>query len=171
MNPFSNSLVFIVNFIFSAYIYILLLRLFMQKLGASWHNPLSQFVVKATDPLIKPLQRIVPGVGGFDLSVVALAIVLQLIAFWILAFLVFKTLPGMLGSLVVVVAYMASKVINLFFVIVIASAILSWFPNARAHPVANIVDLLAYPLTSLARRIIPLIGGDRFIAHSGDPCS
>lgn len=49
------ALIFIINFVFDTYIFILLLRLLLQKMGANWHNPVSQLVIKVTEPVVKPL--------------------------------------------------------------------------------------------------------------------
>ena len=54
-------LVSFIQFVFEAFLYILLVRLLLQKAGESWHNPISQIVVKVTDPILKPLRKFIPG--------------------------------------------------------------------------------------------------------------
>ena len=102
-------MVFIINFIFESYLYILLLRLLLQKMRAPFYNPLSQFIIKVTDPLVKPLQRMIPGVRGFDFAIVFLLVVLEIIALLLLIGLHFHTLPGALGGIIIVIAKLCHK--------------------------------------------------------------
>ena len=152
-------MVFIINFIFESYLYILLLRLLLQKMRAPFYNPLSQFIIKVTDPLVKPLQRMIPGVRGFDFAIVFLLVVLEIIALLLLIGLQFHTLPGALGGIIIVIAKLCHKVINVFFFAVIIGAIMSWFPTLQSGPVAEMVFLLSEPILKPVRRWMPLIGG------------
>ncbi|SGZ01878.1 Putative uncharacterized protein [Moritella viscosa] len=35
---------------------------------ADFYNPMSQFIVKATQPVVGPLRRVLPSLGGLDLA-------------------------------------------------------------------------------------------------------
>ena len=74
MNPFAE----LISMVVGIYVNIVLLRFFMQYFRADFHNPLSQFVVKATDPLVKPVRKIVPGFAGLDISSLVLAWLISL---------------------------------------------------------------------------------------------
>src|SRR5690606_26812652 len=63
------------------YITIVLLRFLFQLSRADFYNPISQFVVKATNPLVRPIRKIVPGIGAFDGASLVLAILLQTLVF------------------------------------------------------------------------------------------
>mgnify|MGYP000429199715 CR=1 FL=1 len=45
---------------------LLLLRFYMQALRVSFRNPLGGFVVQATNWLVLPLRRVLPGLFGLD---------------------------------------------------------------------------------------------------------
>ena len=47
-----NPFIFLIDTIFSIYIAIMLLRFILQQSGADFYNPISQFVVKLTQPLV-----------------------------------------------------------------------------------------------------------------------
>ena len=79
MSGFAEALIYIVQTLGSLYLLIVLLRFILQLVRADFYNPLSQFTVKATQPLLKPLRRIIPGFGGLDLASLALAILVQLV--------------------------------------------------------------------------------------------
>lgn len=159
MSPMNSALSLIINVIFDAYIFILLLRLFLQKMGASWHNPITQAIIRLTNPAIKPLRRFVPGLGGFDLSIVLVALIVELLEWWVLMALKLGIFPGIGGTLIVSIGELLNKGINIFFFATLIAALMSWFPNLQRSALAEIVDLLSSPLTRLVRRFLPLMGG------------
>ncbi|MEP1706358.1 MAG: YggT family protein, partial [Marinobacter sp.] len=57
------------------YLTIVLLRFLLQLARADFYNPISQFVVKATNPLLRPLRRFIPGWGGIDGAALVLAVI------------------------------------------------------------------------------------------------
>ena len=79
-----NTAYFLINTIFDLYLMVVLLRVWLQWARADFYNPMSQMVVKLTNPLVVPLRRVIPGLGGLDLASVLLAL---LIAFAKLALL------------------------------------------------------------------------------------
>lgn len=152
-----NALTFLINTFFDLYLMVVILRIWLQLARADFYNPFSQFIVKATHPLIAPMRRVLPSVGRFDtasfvlalLVVIAKLLLISLIAgggFDILLFLVF--------ALVSVV----KKAGVLLFWMLIIRAILSWF-NQGYNPIVMIMDQLTGPVLAPVRRIIPPIGG------------
>lgn len=159
MAAIKSALVLIIGVVFNLYIYVLLVRLLLQKVGASWHNPVSQFVLKITDPVVKPIQKFIPGFKGFDLAIVVLALVLELIETWLVVALKVSMLPGFLGLLVMSLAQLGTKVVNIYLWAIIIGAVVSWFPAMRQNPVTSAIDSLTAPLLGLARKYIPQVGG------------
>ena len=64
----TNPLVFLVQTLFGLYILAVLLRFLLQTVRADFYNPISQFLVKVTNPPLKIMRRIIPGLGGIDLA-------------------------------------------------------------------------------------------------------
>lgn len=54
-----NSIGFLVSTLFDLYIMVVLLRIWLQWARADFYNPFSQFIVKATQPVVGPLRRII----------------------------------------------------------------------------------------------------------------
>ena len=69
-----NATVFLVDTLFNLYLMIVILRLWLQMVQADFYNPMSQFIVKATHPIVGPLRRIIPSIGRFDTATFVLAI-------------------------------------------------------------------------------------------------
>ena len=58
-----SSVQFLVDFVFNRYLMVVLLRLWLQFARADFYNPFSQFVVKATQPIVAPMRRMLPSLG------------------------------------------------------------------------------------------------------------
>ena len=61
-------------------------------------GPLSQMIVKFTNPMLIPLRRVIPGFGGLDVASLVLAFAAQYLLITLVAMLAFKTanLPWLL---------------------------------------------------------------------------
>ena len=64
----TNPLVFIISTLFHLYAFTLALRFVFQWVRADFYNPVSQFVVKVTTPVVNPARRIIPGYKGLDIA-------------------------------------------------------------------------------------------------------
>ena len=60
-----------------------LVRVLLQAVRADFYNPVSQFIVRLTNPALHPLRRFIPAVGRLDTAAVVLIIVLEIIGVWI----------------------------------------------------------------------------------------
>ncbi|MEJ2687867.1 MAG: YggT family protein, partial [Gammaproteobacteria bacterium] len=73
----SNPLQFLVSTLFSLYILAVMLRLLLASSRADFYNPVSQFLVRITNPLVIPLRRVIPPIGRLDTATVVLLLALQ----------------------------------------------------------------------------------------------
>ncbi|APJ75990.1 YggT family protein [Escherichia coli] len=74
-----NTLTFLLSTVIELYTMVLLLRIWMQWAHCDFYNPFSQFVVKVTQPIIGPLRRVIPAMGGIDFSPMILVLLLYVI--------------------------------------------------------------------------------------------
>ena len=160
MSGFAEALIYIVQTLGSLYLLIVLLRFILQLVRADFYNPLSQFTVKATQPLLKPLRRIIPGFGGLDLASLALAILVQLVLM-VLVILIAGANPAAVGLQLLVWAIIAvtSLFLKIFFFAMIISVILSWVAPGSHNPGAQLVNQICEPLLAPFRRLLPNLGG------------
>lgn len=153
----ASGVLFLVNTLFSLYGMVVLLRFLLQLVRADFYNPLSQFVVNATTPLLRPLRRVIPGAFGIDFAALLLVYVVALVTVGLLAAIAGASLP-----LPVLLGYAALKclvlLINLYFFTILVQAILSWV-NPGWSPVSAVLHALNDPLLRPFRRIIPPLGG------------
>ncbi|MFD3301173.1 YggT family protein [Aquipseudomonas alcaligenes] len=160
MSGFAEALIYIVQTLGSLYLLIVLLRFILQLVRADFYNPLSQFTVKATQPLLKQLRRIIPGFGGLDLASLALAILVQLVLM-VLVILIAGANPAAVGLQLLVWAIIAvtSLFLKIFFFAMIISVILSWVAPGSYNPGAQLVNQICEPLLAPFRRLLPNLGG------------
>ena len=71
-NYFAQPLAFLISTLFSLYILTIMLRFLLARVGADFYNPVSQFLVKITNPGLRPLRRVIPGLWGIDLASIVL---------------------------------------------------------------------------------------------------
>jgi YggT family protein len=160
MSGFAEALIYIIQTLGSLYLLIVLLRFILQLVRADFYNPLSQFTVKATQPLLKPLRRIIPGFGGLDLASLILAILVQLVLM-VVVVLIAGANPVAIGLQLLVWAIIAvtSLFLKIFFFAMIISVILSWVAPGSYNPGAQLVNQICEPLLAPFRKLIPNLGG------------
>lgn len=150
MNPF----VFLIDILLGLYITVLMLRMILQWVRADFYNPVSQFIVKVTDPLVVPLRRIIPGLWGIDFATLLIIIVLTGIKVVIVQgvmpveFIVLTTLIETIDL-----------VLNVFLFAIIIQAILSWVNPDPYNPVVGILHSITWPVLKYFKKLIPPISG------------
>ncbi len=160
MTGLIEALIYIIQTLGSLYLLIVLLRFILQLVRADFYNPLCQFIVRATQPLLKPLRKIIPGFGGLDMASLVLAVLVQL-----LLMVVTLTLMGygvgdyLLQLLVWSVISVTSLFLKVFFFALIVSVILSWVAQGSHNPGAQLVNQICEPMLRPIRRILPSMGG------------
>jgi len=155
---FAASAIFLIQTVFGLYILAVMLRLMLQWVRADFYNPVSQFIVKITNPPLKILRRVIPGWGGIDLASVLLLIALQMAELFLIYMALGQT-AGVSGLFVVAISELLSLVINVFIGAILIQVILSWVAPGSYNPLIGLVHHIAEPLLAPARRIIPPFSG------------
>ena len=153
-----NALTFLVQVAFGVYILILMLRVLLQVLRADYYNPLSQLVVRLTEPVLAPLRRIVPRVGRIEGGAVLVMLGAQMAEFW-LVYGVKGVEPSIAGLAVVSAAELLELATTVFFWAILIRVILSWVNPGLRHPASDVVHSLTEPVLEPARRALPVMGG------------
>jgi YggT family protein len=154
----TNPLVFLVQVLFGAYILVVLLRFLLQWFRADFYNPISQFIVKVTTPVLHPLRRIIPGVGGIDFSSIVLMWALKTVELT-LTLLIASGSFHPLGALLWSIPALIALLINIFIFAILIQVIISWVNPGAYNPATSLLYSLTEPLLRPARRLIPPIGG------------
>jgi YggT family protein len=154
-----TAAVYILQTIGSLYLLIVLLRFILQLVRADFYNPVSQFIVRATHPLVKPLRKIIPSVAGLDLASLVLAIVVQLVLMALTLMLMGYGLGDPLQLLVWSIVGVTALFLKVFFFALIISVILSWVAQGSRNPGVMLINQICDPLLTPIRRMLPSMGG------------
>ena len=153
-----SSMQFLVGTLFDLYLMVVLLRLWLQLAQADFYNPFSQFIVKATHPIVAPMRRVLPSVGRFDSATLVLALLvaaLKIVAMGaIVGYLAFNPLTIALGSLVIVV----KEGFTMVMWVLILRAIMSWVSPGH-NPMQLVLAQLTEPMLAPIRKRMPDMGG------------
>jgi YggT family protein len=150
--------VFLVKVVFGLYATLVVLRFLLQLTRADFYNPVSQFIVKATKPVLNPLRQLIPGFGGMDVAALVLAwlvlVVQQLVLFGVQGF-------GLqpLASALLSIPELLSMIINIFLFAILIQVIISWINPGSYNPILSLVHSLTEPLLRPVRRRLPDMGG------------
>nr|VFK00254.1 MAG: YggT family protein [Candidatus Kentron sp. LFY] len=158
-NPYiGNAGTFLVETLIGIYIMAVMLRFIFQVVGADFYNPVSQFLVRVTDPPLQRLRRFIPGLWGLDLASVILLLILQSVEVWIV-FAILGKGANPFGILIVSVARLLGLAIHIFMFSTIAHVIMSWLNPHVYNPMIGLLYSLTEPLLGPVRRVIAPIGG------------
>ena len=150
--------IFMVKVLFGLYATLVVLRFLLQLTRADFYNPLSQFIVKATKPLLNPLRRVIPGVSGIDVASLVLAwfvLTLEQLAILALAGAGFQ----LAGAALLAIPELISLIINVFLFAILIQVIISWINPGGYNPAIGLIHGLTEPLLAPVRRRMPNMGG------------
>ena len=159
MSAVNEILGYLVQTFLSLYLVAMLLRFLLQLVRADFYNPISQFLVKVTNPLVIPLRRAIPGYGGIDLASLLLALMLQLAGIATLLLLNGLGLPGIFLLLVWSVLGVIGLLVNIYFFALLAMIILSWVAAGSRHPAIYLLYQITEPVMAPVRKLLPPMGG------------
>ncbi len=158
-NPYlSSASVYLISAISDLFLILVLLRFLLQLARADFYNPLCQFIVKVTNPALKPLRRVIPGWRGIDMASLVLLLAVQALALLLVNLAAGREIA--VGALLVLsVAELLSLTLNCYLITILAQVILSWVGPGGHHPVSALLYSLNEPVLRPARRLLPPISG------------
>lgn len=159
MNALSGAAIFVVQTLVSLYLVIVLLRFVLQLVKANFYNPLSQFAVRATQPLLKPIRRIIPSVFGLDTSSLILSIVIQALLMAFVLMVTYGTFGDLPHLLMWAIIGVTSLFLKIFWVAMIVMVIVSWIAPGSHNPAAELAYQISEPVLAPFRKLVPNLGG------------
>jgi YggT family protein len=135
-----DSLFFLVRVLSHLYLLLFLMRFIMQWIRADFYNPLAQFIVRATNPLVVPARRILPATSSIDLPTASVSWTWDVFATYVLLRLVSLTL-------------------SLYTWTILVYVILSWLTPGGYHPLMMILAEINQPVLRPIRSVLPPISG------------
>ncbi|WP_097458865.1 YggT family protein [Mangrovitalea sediminis] len=151
------------------YMTIVLLRFLLQLARADFYNPITQFVVKATNPVLRPLRKIIPPWHALDGASLLLAILVQALCFILILIAQtqsseFFSLTASNASIILTIfawsiVTVLGLILRIYYWTIIAVVILSWIAPTNTHPATQLLAQLTEPVLRPFRRLLPPMGG------------
>ena len=152
----NNLLIFLIDILISMYAGAVLLRIILAFTRADFYNPISQFLVSITDPVLLPLRKIIPSLGSMDTASWALILILQ--GFRIFSLAQLNGYELTLSTLLIAsILQIISTILSILIYAILIRAVLSWFhnPQQQQNPLVSIIESITEPLLRPARKILP----------------
>ncbi len=159
MNAAADVGSFLVRNLMNLFLMIVLLRTMMQIARVDFYNPISQAIVKISNPLLMPLRRVIPGFGGLDLAGIVLAFLVQLIAITLLLKMGGYSLQNPANMVAWAGLGIISLLLNIYLFSVLASIIVSWVAPQSSHPAILLLHQFTEPVLAPFRKLLPALGG------------
>jgi YggT family protein len=152
------AILFILDTLLTLVVVAFLLRAVMPLVRADFRNPLGQAVLRFTDPLVRPLRRVIGPVGRVDVASIVALLVVQLAGTALIQAIAGGGYAPAVTLLAALVS-LAHTVLRFYTVAILAYAVLSWIAPGTYSPATRLLGALCEPLLEPVRRVIPPIAG------------
>lgn len=147
----------LIQFLLTLYLYGILIRLLLTFHQADFYNPISQVLARVTDPVYQPVRRVMPSARGWDLGLLAIALVLKLIILYVVGAM--QLGASILGLVLFALTQIGGMMLNIYLISLIVVVIASWVRlSAGADPFLNLVRSLTTPMLMRIRGVLPDTG-------------
>lgn len=133
-------------------------RFLLQACRADFYNPISQGIVRFTDPLLRPIRLVLPGYKNLDFAAFVAVWITQIVLVVSIATITERAMefiPIILVSLKQVMLLFVSGIRWIILIVIIASFIA---PGSQ-HPILSLLRQITEPVLAPARRLLPPMGG------------
>ncbi len=162
MGVISEIAAYLIRTIGGIVFWAVLLRFLLQLARADFYNPLSQTLVRFTNPLLKPLRRLIPGFFGIDIAALVLALAIKFITIELLLLVLQGGQFPIWQVLLWAVLACLVTVFNIYFLALVGTIILSWVAMGSRHPIVVLIQQIGEPVLAPFRRLLPPMGGIDF---------
>ncbi|RKQ95820.1 YggT family protein [Kushneria sinocarnis] len=153
-----NTGIMLINTLINLYLFVLMLRFLLHASKADYYNPISQGVVKATSPLVAPVQKVLRPMGPVDIATLVVGLIIKALGIVLVLWIVGYGFPPLVNLLLAALAGVANAILKIYFFALIIMIILSWVAPRASHPGALLVMQITEPIMAPVRRIIPPLG-------------
>jgi len=154
----TNAIQFLIQTLFDLYLVAIMIRVLLQLTRADFYNPVSQFLVKITNPPLIPLRRVIPGFMGIDFAAIVLMLAIKIVEIFLVV-LIKGASVNFIGVVVLAIAGLLHLLVNVYFFTILIQVVISWINPGSYNPAISLLYSINEPLLGRARRIIPPISG------------
>lgn len=151
-----DGFVYLVRTLFDLYLFVLIIRFMLAWAKADYFNPLTQVAVRLTNPIVKPVRKLIPNFRDFEIASLMLIFVINLVKFALIAAMS-STIPTLTGLLIIAFGDMLRLFIQVMTGALLLYVIISWIQPFS--PVQRVLHQVVFPLVSPFQRMIPPVAG------------
>ena len=82
-SQFIYALATILDVVLRLYVWIIIIRAIISWVNPDPYNPIVQFLYRVTEPVLRPIRRILPPMGGIDFSPVVALLLIYFLQLWL----------------------------------------------------------------------------------------
>ncbi|MGC1549260.1 MAG: YggT family protein [Rhodanobacter sp.] len=140
-----NALSLLIELAFDTVAMLFVLRVAAEACRADFHNPLSQFVYRYTNPVLAPIRRVIPNWRRINLAALLIAWLAMLLKRTVL-FVLVGFMPGLAGLVVLSLADLLDYVLMFYLVLIFGWSLMSMFAVDQRQPLLRLVGAIVEPL-------------------------
>lgn len=161
---------FVIQFILSAVAVLFLIRFILQATRADFYNPISQGIVRYTDPILKPLRIVIPSYRNLDFAAFVATWIVSIVTIIVAVIMtgsysnatvveLIRSLGLEVGAIVGGVYRTLDLFLSFYWIAIFLSIIVSFVAPATYNPVVSLLNQVCEPVLAPARRVLPALGG------------
>jgi YggT family protein len=154
----NNAFFYLISTLFDVYLWIVMVRVILQAVRADFYNPISQLIWQLTQPILRPLQKVLPKYRQWDVAGFGLMFVIAVIYIHVVAAILSQGVGG-ISALWFALLKLVVLALNLYTFTLVVQAILSWVGPGVSNPAGSILWSINEPLLRPVRRVIPPMSG------------
>lgn len=155
----NDALNYLVTFVLQAASFLFVGRFLLQACRVDFYNPISQGLVRVTDPVLRPLRLVLPGFRNLDLAALLAAVITQVLLLMAVAALQGGYSGGIGFLIVMAVLQVVMLCIRIFWWSILIGILAGWIAPGNYHPALVLLHQITEPLLAPARRLLPPMGG------------
>ncbi|MBI4356686.1 MAG: YggT family protein [Gammaproteobacteria bacterium] len=155
-HPMTEASFFLITLFFGAASFVFMMRFLLEAVNADTGNPISQFFMRLSRPLIS-IVSFIPSVRKFNVACFCIIIALEGLRFFLIALLSGMAIR-VVGFLVGGLGESIQLAIQIYFFSILIRVIASWISPHTFNPFLSLIHQLTEPLLNRVRRLIPPFG-------------
>ncbi|MGA0586161.1 YggT family protein [Dyella sp. KRB-257] len=140
-----NALSLLIELAFDLLATLLVLRVLAEAARADFHNPISQFLYRATNPVLAPVRRAIPNWRRINLAALLLAWLVMVLKNALL-FVLLGAAPNAAGLLVLGLADLIDFVLVFYLVLIFGWSLMSMLQVDSRQPALHLAGAIVEPL-------------------------
>lgn len=155
----SEIATFLLTVAFGLLGFFFIARFLLQVVRADFYNPISQSIVRLTDPVLQPMRQLLKPRGNIDFAALVAVLVVELLHIVTVFTFAGAALPGVPALALLTVVQSIDLMLGIYFYALLVSIIASWIAPAGGHPALSLIHQLTEPVLAPIRRLLPPAGG------------